>query len=402
MIASLVSETKAKIVEYAKRMPPIVADFGDYIPFLAYLGERDLCSKHLKAIAGDVCQPALPTDREDTLLGLIDLYRWNGEEEALVLAEQYVEYLLSNFSHNGRIAVEKGRFLNEVGGVSRRDPVTRTFTKAAHWLSPSHIYIPRNGLYIELLVDLYEMTGKAKYLESARQMAYAWCDDEAFRKYGLFERYRLNNFGKRYGVLTKDNTAILHGLISIYQVTRDEKLADSVRKWFDAIRLRYPSGLVTQQVYMNSRNGSKPELQAAQALLDVLCDGYRIMGLEEMLTYARKICDYWLQFQSSIGLFPVTPGSNISWQDGMTDFSISLWSVHELTGIDLYREAAERTMEGLFRYHAFPLLVDYKTGKALDTKVVPKFVLLMLKPVILLSTGSIYKDERIYKLMRDR
>lgn len=396
------NNVKAEIIQFAKKMKPNVEDFGDYVPFLAYLGENRLCDEHLRVISSQICQPVLPTDREDTLLGLIELYRWTSNKESLKLAEKYVDYLLSHFYHDGRIAVRKDQFLREVSGISKRNPLVGMMIRLAYARSFKLIYIPRNGLYIELLVDLYEATGERRYLDIARNMAYRWLADKTFQKSGLFERFRFNPFGKHYALLSKDNTNLVHGLVSLYSATRDERIGDAVKKWFESIHTRFPKGLVPQKIYLDQNNGANPDLISTHSLLEVLCDASKFMSEEGMLSYAEKICSFWLNLQSERGLLPINPESNISWQDSVTDFSIVLWRLFELTDNDSYRIRAEAMIKGLLENHVFPIEVDFRTGEVIDSTIVDKYVFLMLKPIILLETGSVYKDRKIYKLLRDR
>jgi len=405
-VRRLADSAMRRIIRYAKSFKePLVDDLGDYIPFLVYLGEREFCENHIKASSPKICIPLLPTEREDTLLGLIEFYRWTGKELSLNLAKEYIDYLFSNYYYKGRIVVSKNQYIERVFALHRKKSLIerskKIMLKLIHNFSGTRLSIPRNGIFIELLVDMYDLTGDEKYLQMAEDLVITWIRDRTFRKYGLFPSFHLNPF-KASSTLFKDNTALLNGLIALYERTKEDKYKSAILKWSQSLHARCFRGSIWGKYYFRSGKLEELSLLYAFPSIDVLCYAYFVLGEENLLSFAEKIAEFWIPLQSEIGLFPINPSSNVSHQDMVTDFCISLWGLYEHTGNNMYREKSEKAMEGLFKFHVFPLKVDYQSGEIVDPTEVPKFITLMLKPIILLKEERIYKNKKIFKLLRDR
>lgn len=397
-----------KIIDRAKQLErPIISDFGDYIPFLAYLGEETVCENHLKMLAQEIFNFTRPTQREDCLLGLIELYRWTQDKMALNLAEELVRHLLLRYYQNERIATPKDAYIRHVFEDDREKTLINALitrmTIFAHSFSGDYLYTPRNGIFIELLTDIYQLTGNKRYLQVAKNMANSWLHDPVFERYGLFPSFRLNPIGETRAVLTKDNTALIQSFVALYDITQEEFLKDAIYKWFRAVKKRCFDGSVWGKIYLRSETKRELSLLYSFSVIDALCDAYCFVSKDkEILSFAEEISAFWIKLQSEVGLVPMEFGSMISHQDYMTDFSISLWRLHELTGKQIYREVSEKAMGGLFKYHTFPLMVDFRNGTATSQLEVPKFIFLMLKPIILLRENAVYKKKEIFKLLRDR
>ena len=238
---TLSKSVKDKAIHFLKELKePIVNDLGDYIPFMDYFEEREFCNEQIRSCVDKVCTPVMPTEREDMLLGLIEHYRLTKNDLSLRLAESFVEYLIRNFFHNGKICVPKAQYIEHCFTADRKPSlpgnINKTILKFIHDLGGRWVALPRNGIYIELLIDLYELTNEEKYLALARSMGDVWLKNATFSKKGLFPSFRLNPFGDSYAVISKDNTALINGFSSLYKATEDKIYKEAVQKWIDAVR----------------------------------------------------------------------------------------------------------------------------------------------------------------------
>jgi hypothetical protein len=407
-ITELAYQTKEKIIEYArtKLRKPIVEDLGDYVPFLTYFGETELCERHISGCLDEICSPSLPTQREDTLLGLIEHYRWTGDISSLDLAKKYVNYLFLNYWDKGRLTVPANQYIEHVFREHRtrttKNEIMKLGLKFVHSLARTRISVPRNGIFIELLVDMYDLTREPKYLEMAESLALAWLRDKTFQRYGLFQNFRLDPFRSKYAVLAKDNTALLNGFIALYDETKKDVYRDAILRWSSSVHEKCFDKTVFGRYYFNQGERKEPKLMYAMAVTDVLCDAFFLLKEKMLLNFARDIAEFWINLQSKIGLFPMEETSRYSHQDYTNDFCISLWKLYELTGENHFREASMKGMKGLFKFHVFNLKVDYQSGETLDANIIPKYVFLMSKPIILLEEKTVYKSKKIFKLLRDR
>ena len=87
--------------------------------------------------------------------------------------------------------------------------------------------------------------------------------------------------------------------------------------------------------------------------------------------------------------------------------SIAFIKLFECTGDIRYRIAAEKIVEGLLRHHksehGFAMLVNIHTGEVLNASVKTKFVALFIKALHVLRVGgSIYENEQLFMLLKDR
>jgi len=407
-LEELAHSTREKIVNFAKTRfkSPKVEDLGDYIPFLAYFGEIEFCEEHISKCSKEIFNSSLPTQREDTLLGLLEFCRWTRNEISLSLAMSYVNFLFSNYCFKGQIVIPADRYIEHVFNIHRmkttRNKMLKIGLKFLHSLLRTRASIPRNGIFIELLVDMYDLTRDKKYLFMAEDFASVWLRNKFFQKFGLFPSFRLNPFESKYVVLAKDNAAILNGLTALYATTLKNIYKDSILKWFEAVHARCFDKSVYGRYCFGNEKREQLSLMYAFAVVDALCDAFFVLRESRLLSFAEEIAKFWIDLQSKIGLFPMTEQSHISHQDYTNDFSISLWRLYELTGKNHYLESSERAMEGLFKFHAFNLKVDYQFGGIVDASIIPKYVFLMSKPIILLEEKAIYKNKKIFKLLRDR
>lgn len=415
-LASLAGDTRDDIIAFATKRytgNPDVPELGDYIPFLYYFGEQDWVEGQIQQAEPQLREPAPPFLREDTLVGLVEYNRLSGDTHAIELAESYFEHLFEQYVHNGAIQTPYIRRLeNELGYARKHLPsrprrilagVAESFLGPfSHLNIPPYQALPRNGVFIELLVDTYEATGTEKHLERARTLADPWLETEEFDTYGLFPTPSPIYWRPNYVLLFKGNTGVINGLLALLEATGDDRYRAAIRRWVEGVEQYCISGTVHGRYRFDTGETDLAQLRFAFPYIDALCYAYHVTGEQYYLNRAAPIADFWLQRQSDLGLFPLYPDGTESHQDVTTDFCIALWRLAELSGEDRYRTAAKKGLMALFKYHRFPLFVDITTGEATDDTIVPRFVTLMAKAVILLQLDSIYGARRNFKLLRDR
>ena len=413
----LTDDTRTDIISFAKERytdDPDIAELGDYLPFLTYFGEERWAGEQVEQSRSAINRSARPSDREDTLVGLLEYYELTGDESALALSENYFDYLLSTFLRDSRIVtpcLNRVARKAEYARYNHHSAVVRAVMRLADvGLSlvsdrqiPPYQALPRNGVFIELLVDLYEITGERCWLKSAQTIADAWLETPTFRQYGLFPRPNILFWREPMEVkIFKGNTGVVNGLLALCRVGAGQQYADAVARWCDAVYDRCVNSTVYGQYRLATGDRYRPELLFSFAYLDVLCYADVVTDTDGYLEKARSVADFWLTRQSDIGLFPFRPSSDHSFQDAMTDFSISLLRLSERTDDPTYGRAARKGIEALFRYHRFPLWVDVETGDPIDDEIQPRYVTLMSKAIIALEVDSIFDDVSTFKLLRDR
>lgn len=358
-------------------------------------------------------QPAPPFLREDTLVGLVEYHRLSGDPHPIELAETYFEYMFDHYVRDGAIQTPYVRRLeNELGYARKHLPnrFSRIIAGGAqsilghisHLNIPPYQALPRNGVFIEMLVDVYEATGNEKHLNRARTLADTWLETKEFQTHGLFPTPSPIYWRPNYVLLFKGNTGVINGLLALLEATDDDRYREAIRRWVDSVEQYCVTGTVHGRYRFETAKTDLAELRFAFPYIDALCYAHHVTGEQYYLDHAVPIADFWIQRQSDLGLFPLHPDGNESHQDVTTDFCISLWRLAELSGEDQYLDAAKKGLAALFEHHRFPLFVDITTGETTDETIVPRFVTLMAKAVILLEMDSIYGERRNFKLLRDR
>lgn len=415
-LSHLATDVQQDIIDFAKDRyseNPDVPELGDYIPFLAYFGETNWVDSQIDQARESLLEPAPPSKREDTLVGLLEYHRLRKNDAVLGLTERYLDYLFTTHVRDDRIVTPRIWGIQEKANFARYNHDQGTIRTAARiadpvlsiakgWQVPPYVALARNGIFVELLVDTYAHTGNVNHLERAKRLADRWIQTEEFQTYGLFPTEPSIPGRKRYAQLFKGNTAVANGLIALVDETGEDRFKNALQQWVQSVHERCVDGPVYGIYEFETGRRSRPELFFAFSTIDALCYATVVTNDDRYLDVAVDIAEYWLPKQKDTGLFPLHPGADYSHQDAMTDFSISLWRLFELTGVKKYRRRSREAMRGLFNYHRFSLNANINTGEPVDETVTPRFVTLMAKTIILLQEGSIYDDWDIFKLLRDR
>jgi len=407
----LVKKSESIIINYIKECfasTPLAEDFGDYIPFLAYLGEKEFCMSNLKMIEkslndGFYYNVHFSAKRwfgkyifsveynTDLLLGLVELYRILGFHEALEIAKKMINSL-------EKFCIKENQIYSIlIPPMKKSLPIMRGLT----------------GVYIELLVDMYKLTLNERYLKIAESLSIGFIEMKFFKKHGLFPKSYLlkfnflNLFWKSSKIVRifKENTSIINGLLAVYGETNNVKLKHAILSWAENVKEKLISDEnIVYGIYDVSKDKKyEPALTFNFPIIDLFCDCYKIFKDKMYLETSKNIADFWLQNQSRIGLFPLYPNRRETYQDTITDMIISLFKLHECCGKKKYLNSALRALKGMLEYHVLNISVDVFSGQPLINKTKNKYVALLLKPVIYYSSGKkIYEDETLFKILRDR
>ncbi len=383
---------------------PVVADFGDILPFLWYFGMHDFVEKQLQ-LSKDWLDDGLYVSNgrtklffnHDWLLGLIDLYRQSGKKELLAMAEK------------GARTIEQKFFC---GDLLVDEPLTISDWRT--WLAPAS---PFNGGYIELWLDLYRFTDNRDYLGYAKRLAGGWIETADFVEHGVFSRKlsarsalldKLALSRSRLRTrLFKDNTNLMWSILVLYQRTGEDRWKQALSRWVDGFKKYFLNdGNVFLMLDMQLQ-GYNPSIKAGFSSLDLLCDLYDAeVEQDAVLEMARSIADFWLTQQWENGLFPEIPGGDEDHIDANVDIVVGLAKLYDITRDLTYLGALTRCRAAVLSEHKTPLgycqTVD-SDGEPVDARIKIKYQGLLTKLAILPEDPSdIFKDDDKLELLRDR
>lgn len=404
-----------------------IAELGDYLPFFSYFKQEEFVNAQLKLVHGffkkdgillkrvsipkkmpfyeALLLKAVPKHAEcfeytDLLLGLLEVYELTKEKKALDLAKTALDKAYSLFYKDGLM------YDLYFPQLKLKIPLSSSLS----------------GMYIELLCDFYRLTKDERYLKRAKALAGSWINLPFVKKYGLFPAYcspgaltqKIPIVAKYSNVVKihKHNTSMMAGIVALYNQTHDKDLLTVIGRWVNGVQkyLMQKEGGITEVVKFNKGNPTtlwKIELRNF-AVIDLLCDISHFTNNQKYLALACRIADFWLNLQSGkTGLIPFESGGKESRFDPLTDFSIALMKLHELTGKTKYKVAAVKIFQGQLKYHwtnrGYVERVDVNSGKITDYRIETRFTSLFLKSLLLFSENKkIYEDWIIYSIMRDR
>lgn len=389
------------------RKVPVIADFGDILPFLEELGESHVVDEQLRLSKPHLWNGLYQRDgrvrlflNHDWLLGLLELARQRGGDPELVRMVRTASHALHDqFQRDGFLIDE----LPRGGSVSS-------------WLLPAS---PFNGGYIELWVEEAAMTGEETPLHWASRLGAAWIETETFQRFGVFEprhsvrfpwiqplRRQLSSMRAR---LFKDNTNLVWGLLTLSQATGESRWRFAVDHWLDGFAGSFfGSGLPFAHLD-RSAVGYDRTLKAAFSALDLLVDLHDAgVGDGRALDLAWEIASEWMGLQWPNGLFPVSPGADYDHLDANVDLAVAFVKLAALgvSESDRLAEAADRCRRAVLENHAAPagyvLSVD-RYGRHHDDRILVKYQALITKLALLPDDpADLVGDVSLLSLLRDR
>jgi hypothetical protein len=386
---------------------PLIADFGDALPFLASFGEVEFALEQVERASPWLRGGLYVREgrirvffNHDWLLGLLSLYRITANEMPLRLAE------------DAAASLERGFF--RAGFLVDEQP---TPFGPRSWLPRSS---PFSGGYIELWLELAAATADDHYRRAAVNAADAWVGTQWFERFGLFAtepvagHVRLSALARRLtrrggANLFKDNTNLVYGLLALLsnECETSTKYIHALRRWIDGFeRYLWNDGTVHAQVDRSLR-ASGGDIKSAFSSIDLLCDlAHAGVMADRALRLATRTADRWLALQWDSGLFPVSPGAHHDHLDANVDLSIALMKLAALAGDERYSHASRKCAEAIVNCHergaGYVLAVD-PSGDTVDDTVVVKYQSLLLKLALVPDDPrEIYANAGTLDLLRDR
>lgn len=386
----------------------IYPDIGDYLPFFLFFGEQDFIDLHIAQLRNALKKGILVSEHKtfglshlaksyeysDYLLGLLDYYEMTQTETAKDFLFQNVATAIQLFKLDSK-------------------------KLCSFRYTPLNIAIPiidtRDGMFIEIFVDLYKTFNDKQYLEIANSVARQLMNNAHMQTRGYLPDFIAHGWGivlkcitpKKFSNVTfcKNNTNTLYGLLSLYSVTKDKKIICTIEKMVDTL-LDAEINLVPKY---KDREDCPAFLTSSFAFIDFLCDVYTETKNIKFIEQAERIALFWLHQQGATGLFPHFSDINETFLDSETDMIVALYKVFEVTQKSIYKDAADRCFQGLLTYHqqhGFPLGVNIHTGVICNPIQRTKFIALFLKTIILYISYSegktIYGNVFLYNILRDR
>lgn len=375
-------------------------DLGDVIAFVEYFGGHRLVRKQIEAYKksprNGILVSQFPTlgirgfaksyEYSDLLLGLIDNFTINPTEENKKLCVENLEK-----------AIEIFRFDKDI---------------SSFYYSSAGLHVPlidtRDSMFIEIFLDAEKIFDEPRYGIVAKNIYGKIKSSYFFKKNDLLSTHMPNISGKV--VVSKNNTNTLFAWLALYLKTGDEEILSSTKRLLSSLESRAltEGGGVVMNLY-DGKSDTSANLTASCILLDFSCDMFKFTSDTEALNLAKRIADFWLGRQAVTGLFPLKSSGKTSFLDSETDMSVALFKLFELTGNEIYKNAAEKCFQGIWQYHKkedYPLSVDVETGKTIKNVQRTKFLALFLKLLILQISyaegKTIYGDKNLWNLLRDR
>lgn len=406
--------TLTKIEDY-KQPYHIFPDLGDFLPFFLYFNEDKFIDKQIEIFKKTLVNNILISEHKT--LGLKNLAKSYEYSDLLYGLTDY--YLSNKNDANKKLLIEN---IDTAIKIFSLDKKFNSF-----YLPKLKFHFPiqdsRDGMMIELFVDLYKIFKKDEYLKIAQNIFSNLVSQKFYKKHRIFSTFYTDNvfvklllFKKSFkkyfhsSEIMKNNTNTLFAFLSLYNVTKNEEILSHIDNIVDSIKNKASidsSGIV--KTFFPNKKNELAFLTSSFALLDFLCDLYFNLKQVKDLEFAKKIANFWIAQQGKTGLFPFYNGKNESYLDAETDMTIALFKLGELTGDEKYKIAAEKCFDGIIKYHGsknYVLSVNIDTGELINNSQKTKFLALFLKLLILkreISKGNrIYHNEELFNLLRDR
>lgn len=384
---------------------PIVPDFGDILPFLAYAGEGAFALRQIEAARRYLSDGLFLADgrvclflNHDWLLGLVDVGQMLQSEPLIDLAKQATETIWRDFEHDGYLIDERPQIVRPRSLLLKASPF--------------------NLGYVALWLDLYGLTGDVAYLRRSQAIMARWLQTSQFRERGVFcaQYPRATQVALRMiprkshkrVLLFKDNTNAVWSLLDLARAdcTNPEwRLA--IQRWLDGYHdLFFNSG--RPFLALDSRFcGLEPSLLSAFSSIDLLCDiAHEGIARAEALALATQIAEAWISLQWDNGLFPIHPSSHRDHLDANVDMVIALLKLAAMLDADHFERAARKAAEAVLtlhaREHGFVLSVNPAGGDACS-RYITKYQALVLKLALVPDRGiDLEADTVLLRLLRDR
>tara|TARA_R110002110_G_scaffold54639_4_gene156689 strand:- start:11768 stop:13069 length:1302 start_codon:yes stop_codon:yes gene_type:complete len=382
---------------------PLIADFGDVFPFLhawncnAFIEQQiSKASAYLKKDLFEHNGFVSLFLNHDWLLGLLELYRLTGNAEYIERATRASHTIINNY------------FVNDVL-VDSLPSIKR----------PKSLLCPATSFnvgYVELWLELHDITGDELLLEASTRLARTWIETDDFIRHGFFPRIlsshshhldkALRFASKNRALLFKDNTNCIWSILALYQKTGEPYWQEAIECWIDGFETHFFNNGDVYLYLDQSLKGQSPALRAAFSVIDFMCDYAIATGSTRTEKLACRIADRWLTYQWPSGLFPESGDADHDHLDCNVDMAIALTKLSGINDRRSYLEAAQKTAKAIIAHHRTDLgycLSVKKDGSPYDSRIIIKFQALMLKLALTPANGqAVLADSSLLYLLRDR
>jgi len=396
----------------------LLSDLADYLPFLYLAGAKEYVAKQTRAamqvfeskhvISTPYARRGFlrllprsnPFYSTDFLLGLLLLHQLDSRLVTSRVLDSIAHRILHTYLRDGWMSKE----------------VVYPF----RWRTP--LSESDSLLFVEMMVDIHEITGNPEFLSSARELVRCWLNHPYTRTWGMVPQVvvlspiwqDIGRFAEREVTarLYKHNTALIAGLLALHRIGENQQeLQEAIFRVVDAIRelLIDDDGKVYFQWVANGFRHRAYEVNLGNAnVIELLLDVYDSFGRIQDLETARLIAGFWMRIQNDrTGLVPESPASQVSGMDHQTDFAVNLHRLASVTGNDDYYQAAVRIAQGQMRYHptqhGYVNMIHAGTGQIIDPRIETRYSSLFLKILLLLrSDDDAWSDLTIRRMMSDR
>jgi uncharacterized protein YyaL (SSP411 family) len=274
-----------------------------------------------------------------------------------------------------------------------------------------------------MFIELFEETSFLENRTVSEVLAKKLLEIPTFKTMGIFPSFVSSSWGSllalhpqykkrfRETMFIKSNANALHGLLSLYQKNNDPKLKAAIEHWFAGVTKHFidHDGFVIHTAEIEEGRLTKTVTGSASnhTAIDLFSDLANHFKEARYLDAAEHTARAWLSIQGTTGLFPLSPTNRTSDLDSQTDMIVALWKLHELSGKEEYRAAADRALEGVLTHHKQPggyvLGVNVDSGTIVSAWYKTKFIALFLKALHLYIDGrKIYQNEELFELLKDR
>lgn len=383
---------------------PALPDFGDISPFLIMFNQKEIVKEQFNA-AKKFISNGLYTGHgygglfynHDWLLGLIDAFRQTNDVDYLNTAIDAVNTIVKKYYYKGHLLDYPISFKSLDAFLGKVNPY--------------------NTGYIELFLELYDITSDKMYYELSQKLLRTWSKDKFFIKHGLFSYIHcsrskvinsLLNLNSSLKLrLFKSNTNLVYSLLSMYEKDNSTEWKQMLQLWLNGFERYFFNEGKVKMFLLKSFKSHTSDLKAGFSSFDVLCDYcYNDINRDKAFYMAEKIYRYWSSIEWENGLWPITESRNENHLDANVDFAVALTKFYAITKNEEYWNKFLKARESIRKFHKsnYGYVNSINSfGEIVDTNIKTKYQSLIIKLDLFPSKPvNVYKDKKLKLLVRDR
>ena len=383
---------------------PALPDFGDISPFLIMFNKKKIVKNQFNAAKKYISNGLYIGHggkglfyNHDWLLGLIDAYRQTNDLDYLDTAVQAVDTIIKKYYYKGHLLKQPISFKSLDAFLGKVDPY--------------------NAGYVELFLELYDITSEKVYYNLSQEILRTWSKDRFFIKHGLFgyvycSRSKVINNLIKLNIslrsrLFKSNTNLVYSLLSIYEKDNSLEWKKMLKSWLNGFEKYFFNDGKVKMFLLKSFKSHTIDLKAAFSSFDILCDCcYKNIDKEKSLYMAEKIYEYWSSIEWENGLWPINENINENHLDANVDFAIALTKYYTITKNVKYWNKflkARHSIKKLHRSNYGYVNSINSFGEIVDSNIKTKYQGLLIKlDLFPTKPVNVYEDQKLKLLVRDR